>query len=512
MISALLTLLMSLVLAGVTGWFSVVGIMSIYAGATMHSALIMGAVIECAKLVGISWLYRNWNYASWQLKLPFLYFIPALMLITSIGVFGFLSKAHLEQGASTINNSAKVVQLDQQIAREKAIIVDNESVTKQLDTTINSYLGKDQTNRSLLVRKQQAPQRKQLQADIATSNATIDQINEEKFKLESETRKLDLDVGPIKYVAEIVFGENGKVSTAIKIFTLLIVSTLDPFAIMLLIAANSSLLRLKNEEEATVSTIKDALENDEKGKSIKHPILYKKEEPVLITEPDEVERDWSIDEDEIRETYGEAGRILAEHDNTDGVEIALSAAENESKIHKALPNPLLEYAQTENARYTIATGLLDNTEYNFKDLAEQVEFSTRPYYSSLQIREPRPTTTDKDHNSVVQEDIIHFLPIKINEEEEIKNVEFGGSANFYNKLHSQATHHVTPKDEKEMQDHNEDEFRGISAQMVEEVSKDSVAKTDTPIIENNTTTDNQPIVSIKSYPKVLGWINAFNKD
>lgn len=226
--------------------------MAIYAGAPMY-ALIMGVVTEAAKLVTTSWLYRNWEYSDWKLKIPLLYFTLALMTATSIGVFGFLSKAHLEQGAGTMDNSAKISTLTYQIEREKSIIADNEKVIAQLDGTVNSLLGKDRADRSLAVRKSQATQRNQLRADIDSAQKKIDELSSQKFALESEIRKLELEVGPIRYIAELFYGveedSTKNIESAIRIFTLLIVSTLDPLAVILLIAANHILLRLKNEKE-----------------------------------------------------------------------------------------------------------------------------------------------------------------------------------------------------------------------------------------------------------------------
>ena len=251
MIFALLTLLAALSVAGVAGWFSIVGIMSIYAGAPLHAALVMGAVLEGAKLVTTSWLYRNWDIASWKIKGPLIYFTTALMIATSIGVFGFLSKAHLEQGAATVDNTAKVERIDQQILQEKSSIADNEKVIGQLDTAINSYLGKNNADRALSVRRNQAPQRKQLRNEIDASQKRIDVYSEEKFKLTSQVRALQLEVGPIRYIAELFYGAGGdeviKVESAVKLFTLLIVSTLDPLAVILLIAANHTFLRRQNE-------------------------------------------------------------------------------------------------------------------------------------------------------------------------------------------------------------------------------------------------------------------------
>lgn len=264
MLFALLTLLSALSLAATAGWFSIAGFMAIYAGAPMY-ALIMGVVTEVAKLVTTSWLYRNWQYSNWKLKIPLIYFTLALMTATSIGVYGFLSKAHLEQGAGTLDNSSKIESLQSQIDREKAIIADNEKIITQLDSTVNALLEKDRADKSLAVRKSQAPQRKQLRDDIAASQKKIDEISAEKFKLESEVRKLQLEVGPIRYIAELFYGADGNtnknIEAAIRIFTLLLVSTLDPLAVILLIAANHSLLRIRNEEEKKTKRAAGGIEN-----------------------------------------------------------------------------------------------------------------------------------------------------------------------------------------------------------------------------------------------------------
>lgn len=252
MLFALITLLSALSLAGVAGWFSIIGITSIYAGAPFH-ALVMGAVLEGGKLVTTSWLYRNWTLIDWRLKAPLIFFTITLMVATSIGVFGFLSKAHLEQGAGTVDNTAKVERLDEQIAREKSTIADDSRVISQLDATINSYLGKDRADRSVIVRKKQDSERNQLRSDINAAQKRIDGFSDEKFKLTSEVRKLQLDVGPIRYIAELVYGTDGNaeknIESAVRMFTLIIVSTLDPLAVVLLIAANHTILRRQNEKK-----------------------------------------------------------------------------------------------------------------------------------------------------------------------------------------------------------------------------------------------------------------------
>jgi outer membrane murein-binding lipoprotein Lpp len=254
MIFALLTLLTALALATVAGWFSIIGIMAILAGAPLH-ALVAGVTIEVAKLVTTSWIYRNWNFSTWKLRILLMFFTVLIMLVTSMGVFGFLSKAHLEQGASTIDNSAKVERLEQQINREKATIAYSEKTLAQLDATLDSYIGKDRADRSVVIRQRQEPQRKQLKADIAAAQKEINTFSEEKFKLQSEVRKLQLEVGPIRYIAELIYGaENNtdkNIESAVRIFILLLVLTLDPLAVTLLIAANNTFLRRQNEKKKT---------------------------------------------------------------------------------------------------------------------------------------------------------------------------------------------------------------------------------------------------------------------
>jgi hypothetical protein len=252
MVFALLTLLSALSLATVAGWFSIIGITTIYAGAPLH-ALIMGVVLECSKLITTSWLYRNWEHSSLKLKLPLVIFTLTLMLTTSIGVFGFLSKSHLEQNAGTIDNGGKIQRLDQQISREKSIISDNDKVILQLDATINSFIGKDRADRALAVRRSQAAQRKELRNSIDAAQKKIDEYSDEKLKLESEVRKLELEVGPIRYIAELIHrneeDSSKKIESAVKIFTLIVVLTLDPLAVILLVAANQTLVSVTKKTE-----------------------------------------------------------------------------------------------------------------------------------------------------------------------------------------------------------------------------------------------------------------------
>ena len=247
-----LSLLSGLSISAVSAYFSIIGILTIYPAA-FWPILSMGVCLEIAKLVAILWLKQNWEFAPILVKSYLMTAVSVLMIITAVGSYGFLSKAHLDQGASTVDNSAKIAQLSYRISREQSNITDDEKVIKQLDDTIDSYLGKDRTDKSLAVRRSQVPQRKQLKADIDETQQRIDDLNTQKFQLDSAVRKIQLEVGPIRYISELFYGTaddaTKNIESAVRMFTLLIIWALDPLAVALLIAANHSILRLRNKAE-----------------------------------------------------------------------------------------------------------------------------------------------------------------------------------------------------------------------------------------------------------------------
>jgi hypothetical protein len=270
MIFSIITLLSGLSLSGISAYFSIIGLLAIFP-AVFWPILVMGICVEIAKIVSTVWLKRHWRDSPVLIRIYLFSSVIVLMIMTSVSGFGFLSKSHLEQGAKTIDNGPRVERIEQQIAKEKAIIADDEKVIAQLDATINSYLGKDRTDRSVSIRRSQLPQRKQLKDEIDAANKRIDGFSEEKFKLQSEIRSLELEVGPIRYIAELIYGTEGNntknIESAVKIFILLIVSTLDPLAIILLVAANHTILRYQNEkkEAGILATPLEILNEEEKN-------------------------------------------------------------------------------------------------------------------------------------------------------------------------------------------------------------------------------------------------------
>jgi len=428
MIFALLTLLAALGLAAVAGWFSIIGIMSIYAGAAFH-ALIMGIALESGKLVTTSWLYRNWEYAGWKLKVPLIIFTITLMLATSIGVFGFLSKAHLEQGAGTIDNSAKIARLDEQIAREKATIDDDQKVTQQLDATINSYLGKDRTDRSLAVRKSQAPQRKQLRDDIDAAQKRIDGYSDEKLKLNSQLRQQQLDVGPIRYIAELWYGADGNaeqnIESAVRIFTLIIVSSLDPLAVILLIAANQTLLRHQREKEEQASkTIGDRQISD-----------IEKEPSLDKSDRKEIEEGVEVSQESIFELQGSASNTVYETEKATLYEKVLPQSvetlnEKEEIIKESdrISQEKSSFLAENSLSTEILYGTIEDTkdrlyEYSFEETATSAT-QINPDSTIPEINEKSPTFDDHLEDTAEAEGMLRRDPAIVTDEDyQVDNLE-----------------------------------------------------------------------------------------
>jgi hypothetical protein len=249
--NAYLTLVTSLTIAAVAGWYSIVGLMTIFSGAAIPVA-IMGASLEIGKLVTASWLYRNWNHTNLLMKFYLTIAVAVLMLITSMGIFGFLSKAHIDQ---TIlgggGNELQIQMLETKIERDQKAIADAEKVLSILDgeiTILQSYDRIRGPDGAIAVRKSQQEERDSLNETISSAQVRITEAQSEMLPLKKEALKLEAEVGPLKYIAELIYGsENAKnyFDVAVRWIILIIVSVFDPLAVILLIAANSSLARIR---------------------------------------------------------------------------------------------------------------------------------------------------------------------------------------------------------------------------------------------------------------------------
>lgn len=247
---AILTLLAALSIAGVAAWYSIVGLIAIFSGAAIPIA-IMGAVLECGKLVTATWLHQNWRKAPLLLRSYLTTAVFLLMVITSLGIFGFLSKAHLEHAISVGGtNELQITNLDRQIARQQSIIADAETVLAQLDQQVATLIEYDRIRGpqgSIAVRQSQSDERSVLNETIDAAYIRIDELQDVLTPLKKERLALEVEVGPLKYIAELIYGDEAEdyFGAAVRWVIILLVVVFDPLAITLLLAANVSLAQKK---------------------------------------------------------------------------------------------------------------------------------------------------------------------------------------------------------------------------------------------------------------------------
>ena len=249
------TLLVALALSTIAAWYSIVGLTAIFAGAVIP-IIIMGTALEFGKVVTTVWLRKYWKRCAWIMKL---YLVPAvffLAVLTSMGIFGFLSKAHMDQGIVSGDAIAKVSLYDEKIAVQKDIVKSSKAMLAQMDQQVNDIMTKGDSERSVersvMIRKQQAKERASLQKDIENANKEIQKLNEERAPLAAETRKIEAEVGPIKYIAALIYGDNpdqNVLERAVRWVIILLVAVFDPLALMLVVAANQSKEWDENIEE-----------------------------------------------------------------------------------------------------------------------------------------------------------------------------------------------------------------------------------------------------------------------
>lgn len=240
---AYFTLVVAIAIAAVAAWYSIIGLMAIFAAAAIPIA-IMGGVLEVGKLVTASWLYRNWRETPFLLKSYLTTAVAVLMLITSMGIFGFLSKAHIDQGIDSSDASAKIERLDTSISRNKREVERAQGTLDAFDATLDRYTALGYVTRGLDARKEQAEEREAMRAIIAKAEAENDQLFDKRAELTSEVRAFEVEVGPIKYIAELIYGEEkDNLDEAVRAVILLLIFVFDPLAVLLLIAANQSLVR-----------------------------------------------------------------------------------------------------------------------------------------------------------------------------------------------------------------------------------------------------------------------------
>lgn len=247
----------AIALSIVAEYYAIMGLMAIFSGSPIAIA-VMGGILGLSKIVITSWLYRNWKQTSLLLKSYFLSAVCILMLLTSMGIFGYLSKAHLDQGVLSGDVAAAVSIIDEKINIQKENINAARKTISQLDSQVDAALSRTTdaagADRSSTIRRSQARERAKLIEEISRAQKEIAKLNEERAPIAVELRKVEAEVGPIKYIAAFIYEDDPSKNTlekAVRWLIVLIVLVFDPLAVLMFVAVNQTLARQNPQQKET---------------------------------------------------------------------------------------------------------------------------------------------------------------------------------------------------------------------------------------------------------------------
>jgi len=283
-------------LSGVAAYYSVIGLAAIFPG-SFWPVVLMGSVLEGAKLVTVSWLYRNWKEIPILMKSYLVTACFILMLITSMGIFGYLSKAHLEHSSDAAPLVNKIALIDEKIKVSKENVDVNRKALKQMDEAVDQVMGRSSdekgAEKAVVIRRGQQKERGRILAEIEAEQKKIGGLNEERMPMATEAQKTAADLGPIKYVAELIYGSGDAdvVDKAVRLVIMLIMVVFDPLAVLLLIAANMSMqdrrvkeiVQKPNEELPPAPPIKEELVEEPESKK-EETVEIRKDNMIIIDE------------------------------------------------------------------------------------------------------------------------------------------------------------------------------------------------------------------------------------
>lgn len=264
MLLAFLTFISGIAISAVAIYYSVLGLAAIFAAAVIP-IIVMGSILEISKLVTAWWLKRNWNRAPFLLKTYMLTAVLVLMLITSMGIFGFLSKAHGDQSVPIGDIASQVAVIDENIKTQKDNIDVARKSLVQMDSQVNEVLSRstDQNGaeRAGQIRKRQTAERENLQKEISLAQAEIIKLNQQRAPIAGKLRAVEAEVGPIKYIAQLIYGDSpdkNVLEKAVVWVIIIIVFVFDPLAVLLLLSSQLSFQWALIEREEKKKLLKPA--------------------------------------------------------------------------------------------------------------------------------------------------------------------------------------------------------------------------------------------------------------
>jgi hypothetical protein len=272
MLFGYILLLIALTISSVAAFYSIAGLTAIFAAA-FWPIVIMGGVLELGKVATTVWLHKYWEKASWQFKAYLVPAIAILMLITSMGIFGFLSKAHLDQAVPAGDISSQVQIFDDKIKTQKDNIEAARKALTQMDAQVDQKLSRTTDDkgaeRAVQIRRSQAKERSALQNEISAAQKVIVKLQEERAPVASQARKVEAEVGPIKYIAALIYGDNpdaNLLEKAVRWVIILIVLVFDPLALVLILAADQTFEWHRPRKKLPFEIVEDPKEEKDEPK------------------------------------------------------------------------------------------------------------------------------------------------------------------------------------------------------------------------------------------------------
>ena len=215
------TFFSAFLLSSISAYYSIIGLTTIFMGA-FWPIVMMGIALELAKLVTASWLYQNWRRASWMLRSYLITAVVILVMITSMGIFGFLAKSHID---STMDNKTNATELETLNAEEQIINTRLQYLLSRAQTLSRSENSEIASNR--------------IEREIKETQKQLSKLNQVKSALLKNENELVAHIGPLFYMAQLFYEDpKGSVDKSVRLVIVAIMFVFDPLAVLLVIAGN----------------------------------------------------------------------------------------------------------------------------------------------------------------------------------------------------------------------------------------------------------------------------------
>ena len=256
MFFGLLTLLTALAISTVAAWYSIIGLMAIFAGATT-AIMIMGVVLEIGKLICASWTFANWKSCPVIMRSYFIISVIVLMFITSLGIFGFLSRAHITQSSPTALLEERIERIELKVDQRQTQVNRYQGRLDTLDKALERYIELGAISKGLAKIGAMDNETSILKTKIEGLENEIDGLTDEKYELKTNVTLAEVEVGPIRYVAEMLYDDTSEseLEQAVRWIIILLIFVFDPLAVMLVIAANITLRDYRKERKLATRTV-----------------------------------------------------------------------------------------------------------------------------------------------------------------------------------------------------------------------------------------------------------------